>query len=157
MTPHKWSAGFSETRLLFSVIVTVIGVALQTQTSIFVQCIYEQDLHNIFNRTCTFLHKNTADMKKSSCFRVTSPTGLSQTISNWMQQSSSWDVNMCPATQEQRVLRQPNFRQFNVFTTFRHWHQTPGILMGFTPSHPVSYISILPATTTSSRRLLQIF
>jgi len=38
-----------------------------------------------------------------------------------MQQSSSWEVNTRPATQEQRVLRKPNFRQFNVLTTFRPW------------------------------------
>jgi len=104
-----------------------------------------------------FLHKNSADMKKSSCFRATSSIGLSQTISNWMQQSSSCEVNTRPATQEQRVLLKPNFRHFNVLTTFRHWDLTLGILMGFTPSHPVSYISILPATSTYSRRFLQIF
>jgi hypothetical protein len=103
-----------------------------------------------FNRTRTFLQKNTADTKESSCFRATFSSGLSQTISNWMQQSSSWEVNMRPATQEQRVLRNPNFRRFNVFTTFRHWDLSPGIKMGFTPSHPVSYISILPATSTYS-------
>jgi len=50
---------------------------------------------------------------------------------------------MRPATQEERVLRNPNFRQFNVFTAFSHWDLTTSILMGFTPSNPVSY-SIYP-------------